>query len=159
VSSEVVMSKDARMLHFVTPTEEWAQRACNPISVPAEWPLMLHCRRRRGPDDVHRGCSEELYKSVLRSRIYVYQFRELPEAIIEVLDRHFVQVEEDLRSKLDSLLPTFTPTLSSLRSESRLCLDQVGVVVPKILSCCCASSDRASRSPSAVLRLVRYAPK
>jgi len=36
---------------------------------------------------------------------------ELPEEIIEVFDRHFVQVKEDLRSKLDSLLPTFKPNL------------------------------------------------
>ena len=41
MSSEVVMSKEARMLRFVTPTEEWARRVRNSISVPAEWPLML----------------------------------------------------------------------------------------------------------------------
>ena len=39
--SEVVMSKQVRMLRFLTPTEEWSRRVCNPISVPAEWPLMV----------------------------------------------------------------------------------------------------------------------
>ena len=40
-----------------------------------------------------------------------YQFDELPGAIIEVLDKLFIQVEEDLRRTLDSLLPTLKPKL------------------------------------------------
>jgi hypothetical protein len=43
--------------------------------------------------------------------IYRYRFDELPQAVTEVLDRHFVQVEEDLRCKLASLRPTFKPKL------------------------------------------------
>jgi hypothetical protein len=50
-------------------------------------------------------------KAFFAQGFYVYQFRELPEAIVDVLDRHFVQVEEDLRSKLERLLPTFKPNL------------------------------------------------
>jgi hypothetical protein len=115
MSSEVVMSKEARMLRFVTPTEEWARRVRNSISVPAEWPLMLveifigehGVVQMTCTVGVPKGCA----KAFFAQGIYVYQFRELSEAIIEVLDRHFVQVEEDLRSKLDSLLPTFKPNL------------------------------------------------
>jgi hypothetical protein len=38
--SEVV-SPGTRMLRFLTPTEEWARRIGNPVSVPAQWPFML----------------------------------------------------------------------------------------------------------------------
>ena len=38
--SEVV-SPGTRMLRFLTPTEEWAGRIGNPVSVPAQWPFML----------------------------------------------------------------------------------------------------------------------
>lgn len=44
------------------------------------------------------GLAEELSDGV-RSGIYLYQFDALPEAVIEVLDKHFLQVEEDLRNK------------------------------------------------------------
>ena len=50
-------------------------------------------------------------KAFFAQGIYLYQFGELPEAIIDVLDRHFIQVEDDLRRKLDSLLPTSKPKL------------------------------------------------
>ena len=50
-------------------------------------------------------------KAFFAQGIFLYQFDELPEAIIDVLNRHFVQVEEDLRRKLDSLLPPSKPKL------------------------------------------------
>ena len=113
--SEVVMSNQARMLRFLTPTEEWARRVGNPISVPAEWPLMSAEIFVAEDGVILMTCTVGVPKSCVKAffaqGIYLYQFRELPEAIIDVLDRHFVQVEEDLRSKLDSLLPTFKPNL------------------------------------------------
>lgn len=113
--SEVVMSKQARMLRFLTPTEDWARRVCNPITVPAEWPLMM-VEIFVAEDDVILmtstvGVPKSCVKAFFAQGIYVYQLRELPEAIIEVLDQHFAQVEQDLRSKLDSLLPTLKPNL------------------------------------------------
>jgi hypothetical protein len=57
------------------------------------------------------GVPKSCVKAFFAQGIYLYKFDELPEAIIEVLDRHFVQVEEDLGRKLDSLLPTFKPKL------------------------------------------------
>jgi len=113
--SEVVISKQARMLRFMTPTEDWARRVCNPISVPAAWPLMV-AEIFVAEDGVILmtctvGVPRSCVKAFLAQGIYVYRLGELPEAIIDVLDRHFVQVEEDLRSKLDSLLPMFKPKL------------------------------------------------
>jgi hypothetical protein len=112
--SEVV-SPGTRMLRFLTPTEGWAQRIGNPVSVPAQWPFML-AEIFVAEDDViwmtsAVGVPKSCVKAFFAQGIYLYQFDELPEAIIEVLDRHFVQVEEDVRRKLDSLLPTFKPKL------------------------------------------------
>ena len=113
--SEVVMSKQARMLRFLTPTEEWARRVCNPITVPAEWPLMLAEIFVAEDGVILMTCTVGVPKSCVKAffaqGIFVYQFRELPEGIIKVLDQHFVQVEEGLRNKLDSLLPTLKPNL------------------------------------------------
>jgi hypothetical protein len=112
--SEVV-SPGTKMLRFLTPTQEWAQRIRNPISVPTTWPFML-AEIFVSEDDViwmtsTVGVTRSCVKAFFAQGIYVYQFGELPEAIIEVLDRHFVQVEDDLRRKLDSLLPTLKPKL------------------------------------------------
>src|SRR5713226_8206468 len=38
--SEVV-SPGTKMLRFLTPTEEWARRIGNPVSVPAQWPFVF----------------------------------------------------------------------------------------------------------------------
>jgi hypothetical protein len=112
--SEVV-SPGTTMLRFLTPTQEWAKRIGNPISVPTQWPFML-AEIFVSEDDViwmtsAVGITRSCVKSFFAQGIYVYQFDELPEAIIEVLDRHFAQVEDDLRRKLDSLLPTLKPRL------------------------------------------------
>jgi hypothetical protein len=113
--SEMVISKQARMLRFLTPTEDWARRVCNPIGVPSAWPLMMAEIFVTEDGVILTTCTVGVPKSCVKAffaqGIYVYQLRELPDAIIDVLDRHFVQVEEDLRSKLDSLLPTFKPKL------------------------------------------------
>ena len=42
---------------------------------------------------------------------YLYEFQELPAAIVGILDAHFAQVEKDLATKIDSLAPTFKPKL------------------------------------------------
>ena len=112
--SEIV-SPGTKMLRFLTPTEEWAQRTGKPASVPANWPYML-AEIFVAKDDViwmtsTVGVTRSCVKAFFSQGIYLYQFDELPEAIIEVLARHFVQVEEDLRRKLDSLLPPLKPKL------------------------------------------------
>jgi hypothetical protein len=103
------------MLRFLTPTEEWARRIGNPVSVPAKWPFMLAEIFVAEDGAIWMtsavGVPKSCVKAFFAQGIYLYQFDELPEAIIEVLDRHFAQVEEDLRSKLDSLLPTLKPKL------------------------------------------------
>jgi hypothetical protein len=112
--SEVV-SPGTKMLRFLTPTEEWARRIGNPVSVLAEWPFML-AEIFVAEDNViwmtsAVGVPKSCVKAFLSQGIYLYQFDELPEAIIEVLDRHFVQVEEEIRRKIDSLLPALKPKL------------------------------------------------
>ena len=114
MSSEVV-SPGTRMLRFLTPTEEWARRIGNPVSVPAQWPFML-AEIFVAEDDLiwmtsAVGVPKSGVKAFFAQGIYLYQFDELPEPIIEALDRHFVQVEEDLRRKMDSLLPALKPKL------------------------------------------------
>jgi hypothetical protein len=107
------------MLRFLTPTEGWARRVGNPIGVPAEWPFML-AEIFVAEDDLLWitsvvGVPKSCVKAFFAQGIYLYQFDELPDAIIEVLDKHFVQVDEDLRRTLDSLLPTFKPKLILLK--------------------------------------------
>ena len=41
----------------------------------------------------------------------LYEFHELPAAIVGILDAHFAQVEKDLAAKLDSLAPMLKPKL------------------------------------------------
>jgi hypothetical protein len=112
--SEVV-SRGTRMLRFLTPIEEWARRIGNPVSVPVQWPFML-AEIFIGEDDAiwmtsAVGVPKSCVKAFFAQGIYLYQFDELPETIVEVLDRHFAQVEEDLRRTLDSLLPRLKPKL------------------------------------------------
>lgn len=112
--SEVV-SPGTRMLRFLTSTEEWAQRIGNPVTVPVPWPFMLAEIFIAENDLIWMtsvvGIPKSCVKAFSAQGIYLYRFDELPEAIIEVLDRHFVQVEEDLRRKMDSLPPTLKPKL------------------------------------------------
>jgi hypothetical protein len=89
--SEVV-SPGKRMLRFLTPTGEWAQRIGNPVTVPVQWPFML-AEIFVAEDDLiwmtsAVGVSKSCVKAFFAQGIYLYQFDELPEAIIEVLDRH-----------------------------------------------------------------------
>jgi len=112
--SEIV-SPGTKILRFLTPTEQWAQRTGSTVSVPANWPYML-AEIFVAEDDViwmtsAVGVPRSCVKALFAQGIYLYQFGELPESIIEVLDRHFVQVEDDLRRKLDSLLPISKPKL------------------------------------------------
>ena len=112
--SEVV-SRGTRMLRFPTPIEEWARRIGNPVSVPVQWPFMLAEIFVAKYDAIWMtstvGVPRSCVKAFFAQGIYLYQFDELPETIVEVLDRHFAQVEEDLRRTLDSLLPRLKPKL------------------------------------------------
>jgi hypothetical protein len=36
-----VLTEDARLLRFLTPTEAWKGRVASRVSLPGEWPLML----------------------------------------------------------------------------------------------------------------------
>jgi hypothetical protein len=110
MSSEVVMSKDARMLRF---------RDSNRGVGSAR--SQLHSVYRRSDHSCwgNRQC---------RTR-----HDPVTGVIIEVLDEHFVRVGEDLRASWIRFCLCSSQTLSSLRNESRLCLDQGGIVVPRRL--------------------------
>jgi len=113
--SEVMNLIGARMLRFLTPTGAWAERVGSAVTVPAEWPLML-VEIFVASDGVILmtsvlGVPKSCVKAFLAQGAYVYQFEELQEAIIEVLDKHFAQEEKDLMSALNSLLPSSKPKL------------------------------------------------
>jgi hypothetical protein len=102
-----VLTDAARMLRFLTPTEK--------VSLPGEWPVMLVEILHTEDGQISMTCALGVPKSSLKAFLaqgaYLYEFQELPAAIVEILDAHFVQVEKDLATKMDSLAPTFKPKL------------------------------------------------
>jgi hypothetical protein len=117
--SEVMNLRGAKMLRFLTPTEARAARVGSAVTVPAEWPIMLveifvaedNAILMTSVVGVPKSCA----KAFFAQGAYVYEFRELPEAIVEVLDKHFAQDEKELASILDSLLPSSKPRLMLIR--------------------------------------------
>jgi hypothetical protein len=57
------------------------------------------------------GVPKSSLKAFLAQGTFLYEFSELPAAIVGVLDAHFGQVERDLATKMDSLVPAFKPKL------------------------------------------------
>ena len=110
-----VLTEDARMLRFLTPTEAWKRRVASRVSLPGEWPLMLVEVFHREGGQISMTCALGVPKSSLKAFLaqgaYLYEFQELPAAIVGVLDAHFAQVERDVATKLDSFAPTFKPKL------------------------------------------------
>ena len=47
------------------------------------------------------GLPKSRLKALLAQGVYLYQFQELPGAIVGILDTHFAQVDRDLANKLD----------------------------------------------------------
>jgi hypothetical protein len=103
------------MLRFLTPTEDWKGRVVSKVSLPGEWPVMLveilHAEDGQISMTCALGVPKSSLKAFLAQGVYPYDFQELPAAIVEILDAHFAQVERDLKTKLDSLAPTFKPKL------------------------------------------------
>jgi hypothetical protein len=114
VPSQIV-TECARMLRFLTPTEAWRGRVASKVSLPGEWPVMLveifHTKDGQISMTCALGVSKSSLKAFLAQGAYLYEFQELPAAIVGILDGHFAQVEKDLATKMDSLAPTFKPKL------------------------------------------------
>ncbi len=110
-----VLTKDARMLRFLTPTEAWKGRVASSVSLPGEWPVMLVEIFHREDGQISMTCVLGVPKSSLKAFLaqgaYLYEFQELPAAIVGVLDAHFVQVGQDLATKIEAIAPTFKPKL------------------------------------------------
>lgn len=110
-----VLTEDARMLRFLTPTEAWKGRVASRVSLPSEWPLMLVEIFHREDGQISMTCALGVPKSSLKAFLaqgaYLYEFQELPAAIVGVLDAHFAQVEQDLTTKIEAIAPTFKPKL------------------------------------------------
>lgn len=110
-----VLTEAARMLRFLTPTEDWRGRVASKVSLPGEWPVMLVEIFHTEDGQISMTCALGVPKSSLKAFLaqgaYLYEFQELPAAIVEILDAHFAQVEKDLATKMDSLAPTFKPKL------------------------------------------------
>ena len=103
------------MLRFLTPTEAWRGRVASKVSLPGEWPVMLVEIFHSDDGKVSMTCALGVPKSSLKAFLaqgaYLYEFQELPAAIVGILDAHFAQVEKDLATKIDSLAPTLKPKL------------------------------------------------
>ena len=114
VPSQIV-TEGARMLRFLTPTEDWRGRVASKVSLPGEWPVMLVEIFHTEDGQISMTCALGVPKSSLKAFLaqgaYLYEFQDLPAAIVEILDAHFAQVEKDLATKMDSLAPTFKPKL------------------------------------------------
>ena len=103
------------MLRFLTPTEAWRGRVASKVGLPGEWPVMLveifHTEDGQISMTCALGVSKSSLKAFLAQGAYLYEFQELPAAIVGILDAHFAQVENDLATKMESLAPTFRPKL------------------------------------------------
>ena len=103
------------MLRFLTPTEPWRGRVASKVSLPGEWPVMLVEIFLADDCKISMTCALGVPKGSLKAFLaqgaYLYEFQELPDAIIGILDTHFAQVEKDLATKIDSLAPTLKPQL------------------------------------------------
>jgi hypothetical protein len=110
-----VLTEGARMLRFLTPTEAWSGRVASKVSLPGEWPVMLveifHAEGGEISMTCALGVPRSSVKAFLAQGIYLYEFQELPAAIVGILDAHFAQVEKDFATKLDSLLAPLKPKL------------------------------------------------
>ena len=103
------------MLRFLTPTEAWKGRVASGVSLPSEWPVMLVEIFHRKDGQISMTCALGVPKSSLKAFLaqgaYLYDFQELPAAIVGVLDAHFAQVGRDLATKIEAIMPTFKPKL------------------------------------------------
>jgi hypothetical protein len=57
------------------------------------------------------GAPRSSLKAFLAQGAYLYEFLELPAAIVGILDAHFAQVEKNFATKMGSPAPTFKPKL------------------------------------------------
>src|SRR5579863_6532016 len=91
----------------------WAQgvRVASRVSLPGEWPLMLVEIFHREDGQISMTCALGVPKSSLKAFLaqgaYLYEFQELPAAIVGVLDAHFAQVGQGLATKIEAIAPTF----------------------------------------------------
>ena len=110
-----VLTEDARMLRFLTPTDAWKGRVASRVSLPGEWPLMLVEIFHMDDGQISMTCALGVPKSSLKAFLaqgaYLYEFQELPAAIVGVLDAHFAQVGQDLATKIEEIAPRFKPKL------------------------------------------------
>ena len=110
-----IVTEGARMLRFLTPTEAWSGRVASKVSLPGEWPVMLveifHADDCKISMTCALGVPRSSLKAFLAQGAYLYEFQELPAAIVGVLDAHFAQVGQDLATKIEAIAPTFKPKL------------------------------------------------
>jgi len=105
----IVKLKGMNLFRFLTTTEGWAERMGNAIAVPNHWPLMLVELLCDQDGAVCLSSATGVPKSTVRTflyqGVYCYEFGELPDAIVSAIDEHFQNVLEEVRNRMDSLLP------------------------------------------------------
>jgi hypothetical protein len=62
-----VLTEDARLLRFLTPTEAWKGHVASRVSLPGEWPLMLVEIFHREDGQISMTCALGVPKSSLKA--------------------------------------------------------------------------------------------
>jgi hypothetical protein len=74
-----VLTEGARMLRFLTPTEDWRGRVASKVSLPGEWPVMLVEIFHADDGKISMTCALGVPKSSLKAFLaqgaYLYEFQ------------------------------------------------------------------------------------
>jgi hypothetical protein len=127
-----VLTEGARMLRFLTPTEDWKGRVVSKVSLPGEWPVMLVEILHAEDGQISMTCALGVPKSSLNAflaqGVYPYDFQELPAAIVEILDALSRRSRETSRQSWIRLRQRSSRNSSWLSVESRPRSDDLPVV-------------------------------
>lgn len=94
------------MLRFLTPSEPWKERVADKVSLPGEWPLLL-IEILHGEEDGRLimtcvlGVPQASLKAFMAQGAFLFEFTQLPQYIVEVLDAHFEQVPMEIAQKIN----------------------------------------------------------
>jgi len=101
-----VLTKGVRMLRFLTPSEPWKERVADRVSLPGEWPLLLIEILHYEEDGrlimtCALGVPQASLKAFMAQGAFLFEFTQLPQYIVEVLDAHFAQVPMEIALKIN----------------------------------------------------------
>lgn len=105
----ILKLKGMNLLCFVTPTAGWAERMENALGVPSQWPVMLVelLVAEDGAVWMSRatGVSRNSVRAFQLQGIDYYDFGELPDSIVRAIEQHFEDVLNEVRPRVNALMP------------------------------------------------------